>query len=122
MGMPAWSNIVMLNCVHCAERYSLFIVSWIRRVSDLWILAGIVTFSMPLWKLKGKFVVSLTVTSITLTAAVMDHMPKLFCGALGSGVGSLKLAEAMPVWFVIPCLTAMTEPFEFCIEKITLSS
>jgi len=66
--------------------------------------------------------VSLTVTSITLTEAFMDQVPKLFCGAVGSGVGSVKLAEHTPDWFVIPCLTNMTEPFEFCIEKITFSS
>src|SRR5208283_3417680 len=46
IGIPAWSNIVMLNCDHRCDKYALFIVSWIGRVSDRCMLAGIVTFSM----------------------------------------------------------------------------
>ena len=54
-----------------------------------------------------------------LTEAVTDQVPKLVWGEAGSGEGNLNWAEAIPVPLVMPCLTAITEPFEFCMVKRT---
>ena len=42
---------------------------------------------------------------VTLTDAVIFQVPKLIWGAVISGLGSLKFAEAIPVELVNPCLT-----------------
>lgn len=44
-----------------------------------------------------RLVVSFILKFVTLTEAIIVQFPKVFCGADGSGVGSLKLADAMPV-------------------------
>ena len=60
-----------------------------------------------------KLVKSLTITFEMLTAAVMDQVPILYCGAVGSGFGSLKVLEAIPLPLVTPCRTKIIVFFKF---------